>query len=76
MKELVEHIAKNLVDNPDEVSVTDTTDEEGVIVYEVSCHPDEKGKLIGKSGRTAKAIRTLVRACGARDGKRATVEIV
>ncbi|NLJ60716.1 MAG: KH domain-containing protein [Firmicutes bacterium] len=76
MKELVEYIAKNLVDNPEEISVVDVTDEEGVIVYEVSCNPDEKGKLIGKSGRTAKAIRTLVRACSARHGKRATVEIV
>ncbi|HAV20922.1 MAG: KH domain-containing protein [Bacillota bacterium] len=76
MKELVEYIAKNLVDNPDEISVVDTTNEEGLIVYEVSCNPDEKGKLIGKSGRTAKAIRTLVRACSARHGKRATVEIV
>jgi hypothetical protein len=76
MKELVEHIAKNLVDNPDEISVTDATDEEGVTVYEVSCNPDDKGKLIGKSGRTAKAIRTLVHACSARHGERATVEIV
>ena len=76
MKELVEYIARNLVDNPDEISVTDTVDEEGITVYEVSCDPDEKGKLFGKSGRTAKAIRTLVRACSARHGKRATVEIV
>lgn len=76
MKELVEYIARSLVDNPNEISVTDTVDEEGITVYEVSCNPDEKGKLIGKSGRTAKAIRTLVRACGARHGKRATVEIV
>ncbi|MGB4002284.1 MAG: KH domain-containing protein, partial [Bacillota bacterium] len=45
MKELVEYIAKNLVDNPDEISVVDTTNEEGLIVYEVSCNPDEKGKL-------------------------------
>lgn len=76
MKRLVEFVARSLVDNPDGVKVVDVTSADGFIVFEVSCDPDEKGKLIGRSGRTAKAIRTLVRSVGTRQGKKVTVEIV
>ncbi|MGE5573707.1 MAG: KH domain-containing protein [Bacillota bacterium] len=76
MRQLVEFIARNLVDNPDGVKVADVSGAEGYTVYEVSCDPEEKGKLIGRSGRTAKAMRMLVRSVGARQGKKATVEIV
>lgn len=76
MKRLVEFVARSLVDKPDDVKVTDVTSIDGFIVFEVSCDPAEKGKLIGKAGRTAKAFRTLVRSVGARQGKKATVEIV
>ncbi|MEW6227571.1 MAG: KH domain-containing protein [Bacillota bacterium] len=76
MKRLVEFVARSLVDNPDGVKVTDVTSADGFTVFEVSCDPAEKGKLIGKAGRTAKAFRTLVRSVGARQGKKVTVEIV
>ncbi len=76
MKRLVEFIARSLVDNPDAVRVDDVASADGYTVYEVSCDPEEKGKLIGRSGRTANAMRTLVRSVGARQGKRVTVEIV
>lgn len=76
MRRLVEFVAKSLVDNHDEVRVSDVTSADGFTVYEVSCDQEEKGKLIGRSGRTAKAFRTLVRSVGARQGKKVTVEIV
>jgi len=76
MKERVEFIAQSLVDDPDSVRVEDVPSADGYTVYEVSCGPEEKGKLIGKAGRTAKAMRTVVRSVGARQGKRVTVEIV
>lgn len=76
MKRLVEFVARSLVDNPDGVKVMDVTSADGFTVFEVSCDPVEKGKLIGKAGRTAKAFRTLVRSVGARQGKKVTVEIV
>ncbi|MGE5587532.1 MAG: KH domain-containing protein [Clostridia bacterium] len=76
MKGLVEFIARSLVDNPEAVRVEDVQSANEYTVYEVSCDPEEKGKLIGRSGRTAKALRTIVRSVGARQGKRVTVEIV
>ncbi|NLG79801.1 MAG: KH domain-containing protein [Firmicutes bacterium] len=76
MKRLVEFIARSLVDNPDAVKVEDVPSAGGYTVYEVSCDPEEKGKLIGRAGRTAKAMRTVVRSAGARQGKKVTVEIV
>lgn len=76
MKRLVEFIARNLVDKPDAVKVENVPSADGYTVYEVSCDPEEKGKLIGRAGRTAKAMRTVVRSVGARQGKKVTVEIV
>lgn len=75
MKELVEILARALVDCPDEVSVTEIEDESGVIL-ELRVAPDDMGKVIGKQGRTARAIRTLVKASATRQHKRVTVEIV
>ena len=65
MKELVEVIASALVDNPSEVVVTETETEEG-IVLSLTVAPDDMGKVIGKQGRIAKAIRTVVRAAGSK----------
>lgn len=75
MKALVETIAKALVDHPNEVRVN-AVDKERTIVFELSVHPDDMGKIIGKQGRIAKALRTVVTAASVETDKRVTVEIV
>ena len=75
MKELLEIIAKNLVDNPEQVSVSDIKGER-CIVLELKVAPDDMGKVIGKQGRIAKAIRTVVKAAAVHDDKKIVVEIV
>jgi predicted RNA-binding protein YlqC (UPF0109 family) len=75
MKALVEMIAKALVDHPDEVRVN-AVEKERTLVYELSVHPDDMGKIIGKQGRIAKALRTVVTAASVQTDKRVTVEIV
>ena len=75
MKELVEFIAKSLVDDPDQVQVSEIEGETSLIL-ELRVGPDDMGRVIGKGGRTANAIRTLVRVLAAKQGKRATLEIV
>ena len=74
MKELVEVIASALVDNPSEVVVTETETEEG-FVLSLTVAPDDMGKVIGKQGRIAKAIRTVVRAAGSKGDKKIMVDI-
>jgi predicted RNA-binding protein YlqC (UPF0109 family) len=75
MKELVEVIAKSLVDNPDEVVVTEK--ESGkALVLELKVAASDMGKVIGKQGRIAKAIRTVVKAAASHENKKVTVEIV
>lgn len=75
MKELVEFIARSLVDNPDDVQVTET-EEENSIIIELRVAPDDMGKVIGKQGKIAKSIRTLTKAAAAKAGKRVAVEIM
>lgn len=75
MKELVEVIAKALVDHPEEVNVT-VNEKENVIVLELHVAQSDMGKVIGKQGRIAKAIRSVVNAASSRDGKKVIVEIV
>ncbi len=75
MKELVEFIAKSLVDAPDQVNVTEIEAEKS-IVLELRVAPDDMGKVIGKQGRIAKAMRTVIKAAAAKNGKRVVVEIV
>ena len=75
MKDLVTAIAKALVDNPDEVVVR-AVEGEQVTVLELRVHPTDLGKVIGKQGRTAKAIRTLLGAAGMKLRKRYTLEIL
>lgn len=75
MKELVEVIAKALVDHPDEVIVTEKTEGKSIIV-ELHVAQSDMGKVIGKQGRIAKAIRSVVKAASSRDNKRVDVEIV
>ena len=74
MKELVEVIAKALVDNPDEVVVKETVNEKA-IVLELSVAKSDMGKVIGKQGRIAKAIRAVVKAATAKNSKPVFVEI-
>ncbi|MCM1570068.1 MAG: KH domain-containing protein [Roseburia sp.] len=75
MKELVEVVAKALVDHPEEVSVTEKT-EGGNIVVELHVAASDMGKVIGKQGRIAKAIRTVVKAASSKENTRVDVEIV
>ena len=75
MRDLVEAIAKALVDNPDQVQVR-AVDGEQVTVLELRVHPSDLGKVIGRQGRTAKAMRTLLGAAGMKLHKRYTLEIL
>ena len=74
MKELVRVIAVSLVEHPDEVVVTETETENSIIL-ELHVAPDDRGKVIGKQGRIAKAIRTVVKAAASRDDKKVIVDI-
>jgi predicted RNA-binding protein YlqC (UPF0109 family) len=75
MKDLVVELVKNIVDNPEEVSAREVEGEQTTII-ELTTNPSDIGKVIGKKGRTIKALRTLVNAAAVRQGKRVTVEIV
>lgn len=75
MKELVEVIAKALVENPDEVVVTKKEEGKNITV-ELHVAPSDMGKVIGKQGRIAKAIRSVVKAASSKDNKRVDVEII
>ena len=74
MKGLLEVIAKSLVDNPDEVVVTEKETEKG-LVLELKVAPSDMGKVIGKQGRIAKAILSVVKAAASRENKQVSVEI-
>ncbi len=75
MKELLEHIAKALVDDPDQVDIKQV-ESERLIILELRVAPEDMGKVIGKQGRIAKAVRTVVNAAAIRENKRVVVEIV
>ena len=76
MKELIEFIAKHLVDYPDNVSVEEKLEEENKIILSLKVRADEIGKVIGKQGKTAQAMRTLLTAAAAKEGKRVILEIL
>ena len=75
MKELLLYMAKSLVDNPDAVTVVETSDEEGKVL-ELHVAEGDMGKVIGRQGRIAKEIRTLIRSYAQRTGVKASVDIV
>ncbi|HIW48718.1 MAG TPA: KH domain-containing protein [Firmicutes bacterium] len=75
MKELLEVIAKNLVDHPEQVSVTESQKEKS-LVLELKVAPEDMGKVIGKQGRIAKAIRNVVKAAAIHEDKHVVVEIL
>ena len=75
MKELLLYMAKNLVDNPEAVTVNEISDDEGTVL-ELHVASDDMGKVIGRQGRIAKEIRTIVKTVAQRSGEKVTVEIV
>ena len=75
MKELVEYIAKSIVNSPNDVVVTEETDEQGTRL-KLQVADEDKGRIIGKQGRIAQAMRTLIRVKAAKAGTRATLEII
>jgi len=75
MKELVKVIAMALVDHPDQVVVTEEENEKAIVV-ELRVAPEDMGKVIGKQGRIAKSIRTVVKAASTKDDKKVVVEIM
>lgn len=75
MKELLEQIARSLVDNPDDVSVNEVEGEQSLIL-ELRVSDDDMGKVIGKQGRIAKAIRIVMKAAAIKENKRVAVEII
>ena len=75
MKELLLYMAKNLVDEPEAVTVTEVSDEEGKVL-ELHVAPGDMGKIIGRQGRIAKEIRTIVKTVAQRTGEKIAVEIV
>jgi uncharacterized protein len=75
MKELIEYIARSLVDHPESVKVTQVEGEQSII-FELQVQQEDMGKIIGKEGRIANAVRTLLKVAAAREGKRAVLEII
>ena len=74
MKELLTYVAQHLVERPEQVSVTETN-ADGEVLLELRVAPEDTGKVIGRQGRIAKEIRTLIRSVAQRSGKRVSVEI-
>ena len=73
---LLEYVTEWLVDHPDEVEITEAEGDRGATVLEVSVHPEDVGKMIGKRGRIIRSLRALARAAGQRDGQTVLVEVV
>jgi predicted RNA-binding protein YlqC (UPF0109 family) len=76
MKELLEYLARQLVDEPDKVEVEQFDEDDGTVVLELAVAQDDYGKIIGKGGRTANALRTVVKAAAVKEGRRVLVDIV
>jgi predicted RNA-binding protein YlqC (UPF0109 family) len=76
MKELLEYLARGLVEHPDEVRVNEVQEDDGAIVLELSVADDDYGNVIGRGGRTAAALRTVVKTAAVRSKRRVFVDIV
>ena len=76
MRELLEYLASKLVDEPDQVEVEEFVEDDGTVVLELSVDPEDYGKVIGRGGRTANALRSVIRAAAVHEGKRVIVDIV
>ncbi len=75
MKDLLEYIVRLLVDHPDDVRITEV-DGEKTVIFELRCHAEDIGKVIGKNGKTVGAVRMLLSTVAARQGRRAMLEVV
>ncbi|HEV2579258.1 MAG TPA: KH domain-containing protein [Ktedonobacteraceae bacterium] len=75
MRKLIEYVAKSLVDAPDAVQVREVRNDRNALVLELHVAPDDFGKVIGRQGRVAKAMRTLLRVGGTREGRHTVLEI-
>jgi predicted RNA-binding protein YlqC (UPF0109 family) len=76
MKELLEYLTRELVDEPDAVAVEEFEEDDGTLVLELSVADDDYGKVIGRGGRTANALRLVVKAAAVKDDRRVLVDIV
>ena len=76
MEALLEYLARSMVDAPDEVSVESFEEDDGTLVLELHVAEDDTGKVIGRGGRTVSALRTIMKAASARDGRRVLVDVV
>jgi len=76
VRELLVYLARQLVDEPDKVEVEQYEEDDGTLVLELSVGDDDYGKIIGRGGRTAQALRTLVKASAVKDNRRVLVDIV
>ena len=76
MRELLVYLAQQLVDEPDKVEVEQFEEDDGTLVLELSVADDDYGKVIGRGGRTAQALRTIVKAAAVKDNRRVLVDIV
>ena len=76
MRELLEYLARGLVDHPDQVSVKEVRESEETTILELSVADDDYGSVIGRGGRTASALRTIIKGAAARQGRRVFVDIV
>ncbi len=76
MEDLLEYLARSLVDEPEQVSVEGFDEDDGTIVLELTVAEDDTGKVIGRGGRTVAALRTVMKACSVRQGHRVLVDVV
>ncbi|MGI8864007.1 MAG: KH domain-containing protein [Solirubrobacteraceae bacterium] len=76
MKDLLEYLARGLVEKPDEVSVNEVQEDDGTLVLELSVAGDDYGNVIGRGGRTASALRTIIKSAAVKDKRRVFVDIV
>jgi uncharacterized protein len=76
VKELLEYLAKGLVDSPEAVAVESFEEDDGTVVLELHVADDDVGKVIGRNGRTVNALRTVVRAASVKHGRRVLVDVV
>ncbi|MDD3776311.1 MAG: KH domain-containing protein [Actinomycetota bacterium] len=76
VKELLEYMVKELVDNPEEVQITEEEEDEKTVIFKLKVAEDDLGKVIGKKGRTANALRVVMRAASAKRGKSSIVKIL
>jgi len=76
VKELLEYLTRGLVEHPDEVRITEVQEDDGTVILELSVNQDDYGSVIGRGGRTASALRTVLKAAAVKDQRRVFLDIV